>query len=127
MTVQQENLRLPLVGMVGTISTYTLRVSPQEFGMFEIEVNSVPQCTAAGEMENSGFDTQQATCGMVAFLASGNKTVSPSVFSVLCQIQYLIVMLCAEETGKIHSANFSKKQKKETNFASATVILQPTK
>ena len=52
-----------------------MRVDLQELGFFEIEVNDVVQCTAVGQMEGSGLDTQQATCGVVALLEAGNRTV----------------------------------------------------
>ena len=63
-----------------------MRVDPQELGLFEIEVNGVPQCTAAGEMNSSGADTQQATCGAIALLVAGNKTLSSCLFLDLCLI-----------------------------------------
>ena len=52
-----------------------LRVSRQEYGYFEIAVNDEPKCTAVGNMVDSGPDTQQATCGVVTSLVTGNHLV----------------------------------------------------
>ena len=54
-----------------------LRVDAQEFGLFDIEGNGVHQCTAAAEMIDSVFNTQQATCGVVTSLTAGTHNNRP--------------------------------------------------
>ena len=72
-------------------STY-LVVQPDEYGLFDIEINGDLLCTAWGEVEDTTGDPGTATCSATTYIAQGSRIFKRATNFNLYYI-YLIYLL----------------------------------